>query len=274
MPENTIEPTGGVDASRQVCVHTRQITDSCLDKDCVEDLRVYLTQQSQAALDNSTNVKTRCAELLFANVCVEPLHYKAGFYAVDLTFYYRIIGDAILGGTRPTTITGLAVFAKRVVLYGGKSRAKTFRSTDEIPTAESLLQCEKPLAIVEALDPMILSAKVKEVCECCRCETELTEFPSNIVESFGEQLVLSGESKRLYVTIGQFSTVRLERETQISVEPREYCAPTRECCDEECCEEDPCEMFGRIDFPMREFFPGSRKEEGKEPRPPYQTCGC
>lgn len=271
MPENIPEAADGLELRKPVCIHTHQIMDSCLDKDCVEDLRVYLTKQSQAALDGATGAKTRCAELLFVDVGVEPLTYKVGHYAVDLTFYYRIIGDAILGGTRPTTITGLAVFAKRVVLYGGKSCAKTFRSTDKVPCAERLLSGEVPLAVIEALDPMILSAKVKEVCECCRCETELTEFPSNIVESFGEQLVLTGESKRLYVTIGQFSTVRLERETQLAVEPREYCAPTRECCDEECCEEDPCELFSRIDFPMRAFFPEAHPGEcGKMP----PTCHC
>ena len=274
MPENTIEPTGGVDASRQVCVHTRQITDSCLDKDCVEDLRVYLTQQSQAALDNSTSVKTRCAELLFANVCVEPLHYKAGFYAVDLTFYYRIIGDAILCGTRPTTITGIAIFAKRVVLYGGHGRAKIFTGSDTMPTAGLLQRRDMPEAVLEALDPMILSAKVREVCECHRGETELADIPACIAESFGEPLVMTGESKRLYVTIGQFSTVRLEREPKLTLPVCEYCAPTRECCDEECCEEDPCEMFSRIDFPMRAFFPESRGANCKEEPPEPQSCSC
>ena len=271
MAENTYEAAGGGEGKQPVCIHSHQIMDSCLDKDCVEELRVYLTTQSQAALDGATTAKTRCAELLFVDVDVEQLPYKAGHFSVDLTFYYRIIGDAIMGGTRPTTITGLAVFAKLVVLYGGKSRAKTFRSTDEIPTAESLLQCEKPLAVVEALDPMILSAKVKEVCECRRCETELTDIPANIVESFGEQLVLSGESKRLYVTIGQFSTVRLERDTPLSIEVCEYCAPTRECCDDECCEEDPCELFSRIDFPMRAFFPDSHGGDHKENS--CRTCG-
>lgn len=273
MAENTYEAAGGVDGRQPVCIHSHQIMDSCLDKDCVEDLRVYLTSQSQAAFDGATTAKPRCAELLFVNVEVEPLAYKAGFFAVDLTFYYRIIGDAILGGTRPSTITGLAVFAKRVVLYGGKSRAKTFRSTDEIPTSELLLHSELPLAVVEALDPMILSAKVKEVCECRRCETELTEIPANIVESFGEQLVLSGESKRLYVTIGQFSTVRIERDTPLAVNVCEYCAPTRECCDDECCEEDPCELFSRIDFPMRAFFPDGHGGECKEVNPSCRTCG-
>lgn len=33
-----------------VCVHTGKITDSCLAKDCIEDLRVYLTVGSQQTL--------------------------------------------------------------------------------------------------------------------------------------------------------------------------------------------------------------------------------
>ena len=258
MPENTQDQCGVPTPRQPVCIHTNQITDSCLDKDCIEDLRVYLTTESQTALDGATTAKTRCAELLYVGVDVQPLAYKRGFYSVDLTFFYRILGDAIYGGTRPTTISGLAVFSKRVVLCGGKRSAKSFRSTDEIPTEEVLLRPDCPEAVVEALDPMILSAKVREICECRRCETELTDIPANIVQCFGDQLSLSGGTKRLYVTIGQFSTVRLERDTQLSIQVLAYCAPTRECCDEECCEEDPCELFSRIDFPMGAFFPEAR----------------
>ena len=38
-----------------VCVHTDKITDSCLAKDCIEDLRVYLTLDSQRALDGAAS---------------------------------------------------------------------------------------------------------------------------------------------------------------------------------------------------------------------------
>ena len=93
MPDKPLEQA----CDARVCIHTDQILDSCMDKDCVEDLRVYLTRESQAALDRSTGAKTRCAELLFARVEVEPLAYKRGHYAVDLTFYYRILGDATVG---------------------------------------------------------------------------------------------------------------------------------------------------------------------------------
>lgn len=259
MPENTFENTGSVDARSPVCIHTQQITDSCLDKDCVEDLRVYLTVASQAAVNNATTVKIRCAELLYADVDIQPLAYKSGWYAVDITFYYRISGDAVTGSLRPTSLLGLSVFTKRVVLYGGCSKAKVFSSDDRILSQESLMGSDLPVAVLEALDPMILASKLKEVCQCKHRENELAEIPSVIAESFGEELLLTGEVKRLYITIGQFSTVRLERGTQLSVAVCEYCAPRRTCCDEECCEEDPCELFGRIDFPMQAFFPESHR---------------
>ena len=262
MPENTTEFAGQAEVSSPVCIHTQQITDSCLDKDCIDDLRVYLTQSSQSALDGANSVKIRYAELLYASVDTEPLAYKSGWYAVDVTFYYRIMGDAVMGGMRPVSIAGLSVFTKRAVLYGSKSKAKIFSSSDELQSAEDLLLRDRPEAILEALDPMILSSKIKEVCQCKCCETELTEIPQIIAESFDEPLVLTGEGKRLYVTVGQFSTVRLQRGTQLSVPVCEYCAPTKQCCEEECCEEDPCELFSRIEFPMQAFFPESG-EQGK-----------
>ena len=40
-------------------IHTRKITDSCRDKDCIEDLPVYLTAGSQRALDGSANTRVR-----------------------------------------------------------------------------------------------------------------------------------------------------------------------------------------------------------------------
>ncbi len=267
MPENTIN---AAETRQPVSIHTQQITDSCLDKDCIEDLRVYLTESSQAALDGATTARARCCELLFADVDVSPLNYKSGYHAVDITFYYRVIGDTILGGTRPTTITGFAVFAKRVVLCGGKNRAKAFSSAEPVTCPDALLESNLPVGIVEVLDPMILSAKVREAASDPG-EKELTEVPPAIADCFDEPLVMDEDHKRLYVTVGQFSTVRLERDTQITIPTFEYSAPTKECCDDEECEEDPCELFSRIDFPMRAFFPESRPCEVAETR---GDCRC
>ena len=116
------------DLQQAMSIHTRKITDSCRDKDCIEDLRVYLTTGSQTVLESSASAKVRCAELLYTDIEVEPVAFDGHHYCIDVTFYYRILADAVIGNNRPTTLYGLAVFSKRAVLCGEDSRAHIFRS--------------------------------------------------------------------------------------------------------------------------------------------------
>ena len=51
------------DLKQAMAIHTQKITDSCRDKDCIEDLRIYLTAGSQSILDTCSNARVRSAEL-------------------------------------------------------------------------------------------------------------------------------------------------------------------------------------------------------------------
>lgn len=238
-----------------VCVHTQKIMDSCLDKDCIEDLRVYLTRDSQAALDKASGAKARCCELIHAAIDVEPIPYNSGNFTVDITFFYRITGDITTSGLRSCALCGLAVFSKRVVLCGGSGGAKSFSSRNHKVTCDSILHSNLPEAIVEVLDPMILAVKVMEACEHRQCEPATPDIPHSILECFGDEIVFTGEAKRLFVTIGQFSTIRLERDAQLQVAGCRHCIPTKACCDDPGCAEEPCDIFSKISFPTDAFFP-------------------
>ena len=136
---------------QSMSIHTRKITDSCRDKDCIEDLRVYLTTGSQSQLDNTPNARVRTAELITTYIDVEPVAFDGHHYCVDVTFYYRILADAVVGTVRPTTLYGLAVFSKRAVLCGEDSRAHIYRSDTRIgfPDGPSLKSADLPTAVVE-----------------------------------------------------------------------------------------------------------------------------
>ena len=244
------------DLRQAMSIHTRKITDACRDKDCVEDLRVYLTAGSQQILNNAANVRVRSAELLNTYIDVEPVAFDRNHYCIDITFYYRILADATTSSCRPSTLCGLAVFSKRAVLCGEDSRAHIFTSDTRIGEADgcTVASFNRPVAVVEVLEPMILSSKVKEHCECT-CETVAMQLPGCICKLFGEELILTGEHRRLYVTLGQFSIVRLERDVQLVVPILNYAIPEKECCDNPGCAEDPCEMFSRIPFPTQQFTP-------------------
>ena len=61
------------DLRQAMSIRTRKITDSCRDKDCIEDLRVFLTTGSQALLDSCANARVRSAELLYCYIDVETV---------------------------------------------------------------------------------------------------------------------------------------------------------------------------------------------------------
>ena len=245
------------DLRQAMSIHTRKITDSCRDKDCIEDLPVYLTQCSQRLLESSAGTRVRSAELLSTYIAVEPVAFDRNHYCIDITFFYRIIADAMIGTNRPATLYGLSVFTKRAVLCGEDSCAHIYRSDTRLHMPDGMTRCyaNRPTAVVEVLDPMVLSSKVREICDCSPKDSSPVQVPEGIQSMFDEELVLQCDHRRLYVTLGQFSIVRLERDAQLIVPVMDYSIPTKECCDSPGCTEDPCEMFSRIPFPASQFTP-------------------
>jgi len=240
-----------------VCIHTKKIFDSCRDKDCVEDLRVYPTRCSQDVIDRAQSVKARSAELLHAYIDVEPVTFNRGFYTVDVRYFYRITADAFIGAARPVEVCGLAVFDKRTILFGSEGSSKSFSSQGVDSEVQCGARASAPTAVVEAVDPLILDLKLVDVCECRPCDCGCVDIPMAVAACFGEDLVMSGDAHRIFVTLGQFSIIRLERDTQLLIPAYDYCIPTKDCsCDGgEQCQEDPCELFRQVQFPVSEFFP-------------------
>ena len=139
------------DLQEALSIHTRKITDSCRDKDCIEDLRVYLTKTSQNILDGCASAKVRCAELLYTYIDVEPVAFDGHHYCVNATFFYRILADAVVGCGRPVTLCGVATFSKRAVLCGEESKAHIFTSDTRLggPDGLSRVSANLPTAVVE-----------------------------------------------------------------------------------------------------------------------------
>ena len=243
----------GDDPRQALSIHTQKITDSCRDKDCIEDLRVYLTKSSQNALDTCAGAKVRCADLLYTYIDVEPVAFDRNHYCIDLTFYYRILADATVGVNRPVALQGLAMFSKRAVLCGEDSRAHIYTSRTRLDGSDGLsrVSANHPTAVVEVLDPMVLSSKVRHG----GCSESICQIPECIRCLFDEELMTGDVNRQLLVTLGQFSIIRLERDTQLLVPVLDYSLPTKECCEAPGCGEDPCEMFSRIPFPEGQFAP-------------------
>ena len=76
-----------------VCIDAQRIYDSCGDKDCLEDLRVYFTECGQSIIDQASNVRMRNVDVIMAYVDLEPVPFQKGFYSVDMTFFFNVCLD-------------------------------------------------------------------------------------------------------------------------------------------------------------------------------------
>ena len=273
MPEKVmpgpVEDSCGI--REAVCIHTRKIFDSCRDKDCIEDLRFYPKLQCVDIINRALSVKGGSAKLLYVYVDVEPVSFNRGFYTVDMRFFYHVTLQAYLSCPVPVTVEGLCVFDKRAILFGSEGNAKIFSSEMRAgePDPQMMQRSNTPIAVVEAVDPIVLDARIMDCCCKRDCDCDLCEVPAFISECFNGELCGGDDSRRIYITLGQFSIVRLERDSQLLVPVYDYCMPEKECsCGNS--NEDPCCIFRNISFPVGEFFPPNTVQMPED----YETAKC
>ncbi len=245
-----------------VCIHTDKVYDSCRDKDCLENIRVYLTACGQETVDRAINVKCTKAEIIWVFSDIEAVPFNRGFYSVDLKYFFRITLAVFTGLGRPTEVEGLATFAKKVILFGSEGNAKIFASKYKEDAFDPQLwrKTNMPSAIVEVVDPIALGAKVVDLKDHCCCDDDfdLASVPESVCRVFDDSLILGGEQKRIYVSLGLFSIIKLERRVQLLIPAYDFCVPQKECVG--ATDENPCDLFERISFPVDEFFPPERSE--------------
>ncbi len=187
---------------------------------------------------------------------VEEITFNRGFYTIDIRYFYKVRGEALGLTSSPTEFCGLSVFDKRVILFGSEGNARIFTSQSSLNNVDpaTLGRTNMPTAVVDAVDPVVLGMRLADRCDCCLCDYDVIgSLPSFIYEAFDDSLILTDTEKRVYVTLGQFSIIRLERDSQLLMPAYDYCMPEKECVGSN--DDSPCDLFNKICFPVDEFFP-------------------
>ncbi len=239
-----------------VCIEANRVLDSCRDRDCFEEVGVYLTDFGREIIEHTGNVRVKCAEIAWTCITVDPVQFNRGFYTVNIRFFLSLKFEACVGG-RNQEFEGVTALDKKVVLFGGECGSGTFHSgscdnpCDPEPTSHDT---NSPKASVDVASPVVLSAHIAEVrdssccCNLCCCADEI---PQRACRNLGAPLSRDFGERVLVVSIGIFSVVRLTRPGQFLVSASEYSVPDKECsCGED---KDPCCLFRSMDFPSEEF---------------------
>lgn len=258
---NDIQNNPEVSDFDPVCVDVDRIYDSCGAKDCLRNLSVFFTAEDQQLVESATAARITRASVLTATVNVDSVAFHRGYYSVDAVFYFAVYVELYTSaGSLPTSVTGLATYAKRAVLYGSDANVKSFSSDDEagvIDPAE--LNCctaetgSLPRAEVQVSFPMVLASGLSPV----TVPVILPFVPENVTNFFGGELV-APKTQMVTTTLGIFSVIQLSRSVQLTIPTYDFCVPRKECADQS---DDPCEAFNKIDFPSDSFYPPATAEE-------------
>lgn len=258
--------SSGLSSRDTICIDTYRVLDSCRDKDCYEDVRVFLCEDGQSIIDRTTNIRTTGAEIVCASINVNPVQFNRGFYQITIRFYIKLCFEACING-RSQCFEGMSVVEKTVVLYGGEGNVNIYKSTPdgngycaECTTANR--SSNLPIGVAETVSPVVLSVKVAEPNSCCNCYCccSCSDIPEAVADTISGGLIDS-ENNRLYVSLGIFYVVRIERPAQYLITATDYCVPDKECVTSEC--DNPCSIFRNMAFPTNEFCARSFSNDEK-----------
>ncbi len=250
-----------------VCVDAGRVYDSCCDRDCLEDLRCFFLPEDQTVVNNAISVRLRSAEVLNVFIDVEPVNFNKGFYSCDLTFFFLLGFDIYTAPhTCPHCIKGIASYTKKVILFGSDGNVKVFSSIDHADDCDttSLRGSNNPKCVVQAVDPVPLSARIGEIRDCYE---SMCCIPKCVCDCIGGNVVtdLQSGTPTVYATLGLFTIIQLIRNVQMLIPVYDFCIPEKQCDDST---DQPCDTFKKIKFPTDDFFP---------PRPcdiDQTGCGC
>lgn len=255
--------------TEMVCIDCNRILDSCRDKDCFENVRVFLTEFGQQIIEKTSSVKVKSTKVVWSCLDLEGVPFNRGFYQINVKFYTKIIFEACVGGGRTQEFEGIAVTEKKIILYGSEGNVNIFRSEAgkpcfcDTPTYGEGGSSNSPTVVCEVTDPIALSVKVVRDDKYCCCPHDL---PKCVCDCLSECLCDdTDEGKKLYVTLGFFSVVRIERPCQYMIKASEYTIPDKVCV--EASDDDPCAAFAKMSFPVNEFYPPSFSDNNG-------GCGC
>ena len=99
------------------CIETNRILDSCRDRDCYENARVYLTDMGQELIENTGQVRVKECCIAWTYIGIDPVQFNRGFYAITIRFFVKLICEACVRGGRGQEFDGIAVLEKQVVLF-------------------------------------------------------------------------------------------------------------------------------------------------------------
>jgi len=244
------------------CIDTSRIYDSSRAQDCLDSLRVILPPGVSDCLSECTNIKIKEIKVIWAQISADELPFNCGYYQIKVRYYFWVCLSCCDASCNVREFEGLAIADKCTVLYGGEGNVSVFTSniTDEVCPSSCISNVvagtNRPKVVVEVACPVPLDVCVRENCCPTPFPCEYNAIPEQICSLFESGLDTSAnQCVSLYISVGVFALIRIERPAQIIIPGCDFCIPDSDKAPVTV--SDPCALFSSTPFPISEFYPTS-----------------
>lgn len=265
-----------------VCVQVEKVYDHCREKDCVEDAVVDFVEDVQCLIDKAVKVKVKEAEVVKVLADLDEVPFKRGFFTVNVRYKIKVKVEFCFRGQfgqleSSDPKVGFVWFSKTIILFGSEGQVKIFSASDTdmcSPKGEDdgcgvlMQQDNKPNVTVEVAEPLVLNARIKR--KRCHHVSPFGFEDNEEFDGFADSAHIA-PTRRVVVTIGLFSIIKLTRLVQLLIPAFNFCFPTQECVSST--DENPCDLFETIDFPFDQFFPPQMFDFPVEGEEEEDKCG-
>ena len=176
---NSANQVSGISGIREtVCIDTYRVLDSCRDKDCFENVRVFLTSFGQEIIERTSNIRTKLAKVIWSYIDIETVPFNRGFYQLNIRIYVKLIFEACICPGNVQEFEGIAVIEKKVILFGSEGNVSVFKSDPGCSgfcgrpgnfPGNGSNSSNLPIAVIETVDPIVLNAKILDPRCACEC---------------------------------------------------------------------------------------------------------
>lgn len=248
------------------CIDTNRIYDSSRTQDCLDSLRVILPPGVSDKLKGCSNLKIKDIKLIWAQITTDDMPFNCGYYQIKVKYYFYVLISCCCACTcTPVEYEGLAISEKCTVLYGGEGNVSIFTSdvTDEVCPPSCLTGVtagtNSPRVVLEVANPVALNICMTENTCPTPFPSEYNAIPDGICAIFENGLDSScDQCVSLWVSIGIFALIRIERPAQLIIPGCDFCIPDADKSPVSV--SDPCSLFCSSPFPLSEFYPSGACE--------------
>ena len=101
MGENRFSCNSSLGGNKEmVFIETNRVLDSCRDRDCFENSKVFLTNFGKEIIERTNSIRVKSSCISGANITIDPVQFNRGFYSVNITFYIKLTFEACVGHGR------------------------------------------------------------------------------------------------------------------------------------------------------------------------------